>query len=538
MKCGMKFFFSLFFLFSSFQASADLPPYTLVHPSNFKMIDNAKIESWVQIRAVKSAKKTVSYVTFDSRADEDYGVPFLQALVDAANRGVVVRFIRGGLVSVVYSQVSDRTLTDKVKAMLTQDTAQPINYMLFGGLASLIRGWSFITGIHHKTLIIDGDLDDSPSQVYIFKGRGEGSSYEPVLDSAYVLKGKIVREAQAKFNLLWGTVLKATGTKELPIVQNPIPRPPQEHFRVWLDKNETPLYQQLKSWLGSKALPAVEARKPYLVRTLHNDLLAQLQTRCQFVPWIYNFVTDAGPPSPPTLSWAQYLSIPDWIRDFNWVRDLTTWAQKWTDGVINCTQPIQDPILFEMVRLINKAEKIQFYTLSVTPHISMRNALLRRLKEARAGGRKFELEIFTNSEKSHQYIIPFVSPAWRAGLRDYWLLQQAGAKIWVFQETYKNNLQFLHRKLFLAKMPLNQDEEDSAILSSHNASEGSTVINDEFGVQIQSPELVESLSRQFRQSIDDNGDQIHPDIITEQYKNNFLEFPLLRWVKRFIRATL
>ncbi len=473
-------FISFFLLFNLLQvASAKVYDWTVMSSHDLEVVENSQIEAEFRLALINNAKESIDVATFDQRSDKLVGLPILKALKNAADRGVAVRFIRGSYVTTAFNQYySEPTLHDPVyKTLMNPPAKSPIQYILVGGYQMLMKGWSVFAGAHEKLLLIDG-------RIALVTGRGNAKAYLNWLDTCFIFKGPLVNQAQDGFNLLWDSVRRENNIQEKPTLsknasqtttlQSESVHLQESHFS--LNKKERNRLQHLKSWANQPPqdpthLPASQKLK---ARVLHHDFLNQMKRLCKKLPWFYNY--------------------------------------------FRCSKQIQDPILNELIQLVEKSQKIQFYTTGPNLQDQLKQAITVRLKENNSNqGRDFNLELMTNSKEAYQLIFPYPF-AWYTGLPILNELLQDGATVYTFNKApHTNSLEFTHRKVAIATMP---DGNDTVLFGSHNFNSASTFGNDEMSFEIQSPEFAEKMRKIFRKNVATNGFKLDKDEIQAEQENN------------------
>jgi phosphatidylserine/phosphatidylglycerophosphate/cardiolipin synthase-like enzyme len=437
------------------------------HPSNFRIIENGRIEFKLRLRLIHQAVHTIDVIDYDIGGDPVIAQPFLEALRSAADRGVQVRFIRGGYFSKLYRKFyKEPHWNDPVEAVLNRaPTQNPIQYAFFGGWKMLLLGgWSIFAGVHEKLLIVDG-------RIAIMTGRGLSQMYLDFIDNCTIFKGPLIEDASQAFEKLWKIVHQeiwaplpeATQMAALPPQLNVDSNPP-----LPLNSQEKKKLQKLKIWANKPAIEITSANRHEKVdvRFLHHNLLEQMATVCKRVPWIYNS--------------------------------------------FDCSNQIDDPIISEITALIlGGASEMKFYTLGVALHSNLKLALQARLREAelfrKTGiGRDFKLEIFTNSKDAYQEFVfwPVSRLGWKVALKDIDDLMQDGANVTTFVKSKQSKMRYSHRKGVIVTMP---DGTQYSFAGSHNLNRTSSSVNDEMEIQIKSDEIAQKYEALYHAAEKQNG---------------------------------
>lgn len=543
-------------------AHAEAFPWRSIHSSDIRVIDNARVEAQYRLHAMRSATKTLDIIDYDLGGDAIVAKPFLDETMRAADRGVKVRFLRGGFISKLLRMVYlEPSWSDPVESRLfSHSTREPIQYLFFGGWRMLWYGWSLFAGVHEKLIIIDGKLA-------LMTGRGLSKQYLHFLDTCTVFRGPMVADAQQGFENLWETVQTVMGAEPTTFQDlvdddgmdstadtepNLFDLPENRFDRKWdsspdlrilarpkraqlsdpelyqksarplslpLGNQELALLMDLKRWEANatpnkstdptpeqstdawgKEIPAHQ----FEGRFIHHNLLVQLQEKCANVPWFY--------------------------------------------GYAGCSGQIEDPMISELVNLVKTAKSVKFYTTGLVLNDTLKQALVDRLQEAREKKRRpdlllrdFEVKIFTNSKESFDTFIPlFANAAWIATLGDIRDLRALGAEVYAFKRTPTSELKFLHRKGVIVGF---DHAEPIVFTGSSNWNETSSIVDDEMIVEIKSRAIGAYFDRLFEEGIHRNGALVGLDEINEEYEQNQL---FLRGWNRFpwngilsiVRATL
>src|SRR4051812_17744346 len=70
------------------QSEARVYSWVPVHRNDIKVIVSPQIEAELRLEMIRRASKTIDIVTYDQRADNQIGLPLLQEIKKAADRGV------------------------------------------------------------------------------------------------------------------------------------------------------------------------------------------------------------------------------------------------------------------------------------------------------------------------------------------------------------------------------------------------------------------------------------------------------------------
>ncbi len=505
--CVLKTLFLLVsFILSSPPAWSTIYDWSPLSNEDVQFTEDPQVEAEFRTRAIGEARQTIRLISFDLRTRDKTGIQLLDALRAAANRGIEVQVIRGGLVSKFFAEY--HPLRDRVQEyLMNPPTLRPIQYQLVGNSTMLRKGWSPLLGTHEKLLVMDG-------KTLIMTGRGFADSYQSWLDTCFIFKGVLVAQGEATFASIWHTIHQEAGTIES--------RESRRTQSAPMEKTVTPdlgLATGVAPALSDSSLEvsAVPSRTPVASTDLNSAQLIQVEN---FMRWLDEPSSPLPDGSAPPMR-ARFLhhNLVEQVRK-------RCWGIPYVYSYMPCFR-IDDPITHAMVQRISEAEVIQLTTLATIFPPPIKKALLDRLKErTQPGGRPFSVQILTNTRQSHRVILSYPMP-WHAGLSDLQTLLQAGAEVYGLSPAASHPYQYLHRKLFLASLPGGQKV---AIIGSHNATRASLDTNDEASAEIEglltSP-FLESLSRIFEESIARTGVCFQCDQV--QRENRWSTFPGWGW---------
>ena len=473
-------------------------PWRDVHSSQFKIIEDGAIESKLRLKLIKNAVHTIDVIDYDIGGDQILARPFLEELYQASQRGVRVRFLRGGYLPKIYRKFwREPHWNDPVEEILLRQPQQnPIQYVFFGGASMLLNGWSIFAGAHEKLLVIDQD-------VALMTGRGLSQIYLNFIDHCLIFKGPLVKDALQAFEDLWRVVHEEV-SKNLPEPEFSVANSPESHkgaanFSLSLNQKQKRKYAKLLKWVFApwQSAEDVDPSEKIQARFIHHDLIDQMRRVCRSVPWIYS--------------------------------------------MLDCSGQIQDPLIQEVSDLIlGGASEVKFYTLGLSIHEDLKLALKARLREAelkrRTGiGRDFKLQIFTNGKDAYQEFIfwPVSNLGWYASLRDIDELMQEGASIYAFQKNQESPLVYTHRKGIIVHMA---DGSQYSFFGSHNMNRTSTGVNDEMGVQIKSIQVTDEYDGLYQNAVDRYGIELDAQDIHRQRRWN--KIPLMGWERNPLKWLL
>ncbi len=413
-------------------------PWVPVSESDIQVIRSNSLEAPLRIRLIQEAKERIDIIVYDQRSDEVHALPLLVALREAADRGVRIRFLTNWL---------SRALGDSdaiaPKLLTTPRPKGIVEYYMVGGFPAISAGWLAADAIHEKLLIIDG-------KVLLTTGRGFGGPYDHWLDTAYLIRGNLVSQAQTAFNEVY-SVVKRNFEKFRP--QGPLGE--KKRARL-METGKNALLENSLTPEGSRAVellqwgfeppacasPEGEGCGPTVRgRLLHNEVIHQ--------------VAKLGPHSVSNLQ--------------------------------DRMERVKDDILAAVIeRSQNASKSVLFTTLStLTP---------KPLRQAFAGAiqRGVSVTGFTNGPRAYEDVGPWPLP-WTVGLYSMKNLLDDGILLKQFSRPDPSAYySFLHRKVALF--------DDSAIIfGSHNLNLPSSTNNDEISFEIESPKLNSELREIFEQ---------------------------------------
>jgi putative cardiolipin synthase len=419
------------------------------------------VEAQFRIQMIRQAQHSIELITYDQRPDAEGGVPILDALEEAALKGVKVRAALGWFIAPVKDPFGH------VKSRLKKIAARTKNFQFIrvGGKQMTSQGWKTMDGAHEKLMIIDGKW-------VMTTGRGQGEQYFHWLDSGFVFKGPLAHQSSIAFERLWAVLQRespakpqsknraAPSTSAHDIVNVSVPH---NSITIPLSPFEAAEFKHLARWL----IAPPSGTNDYRARVLHQDFLEQMRE----------------------ISDSQILKKKP--RNFTFEQRLKL---------------IIDPVVNEVVDLLNTAKSLKFYTLSVILHPKLKEAIIQRLKPAVKTAEPFHLQVFTNSKRSHKNIAPLgFSIGWYAGISDLDDLMQFGnAQGYLLRDRLSPaDPLYLHRKLIIIDQPdsTKNERESSVIFGSHNLSFASSVTLDELSFQIESFEFAHRMNLLFQESI-------------------------------------
>lgn len=466
--------FLMFFLFAcylrTFECWAKTYPWEEVHPNDFQVVSDILVEAEIRLEWIRNAKTSIDLVIFDQRTDPQLGMPVLNELRKAADRGVRVRFLT--------SWVAHATMDPfdySGRYLLFPPTQVPIEFLVVGGPSLGIKGWGLLDGIHEKLLIVDQRLG-------MVTGRGHGIFYLNWMDTAAVFKGKLMLQAQSAYDALWNTVqqinhLGILQKKMIPAMQsffdqkntqstsNPIFKP--------LNQNQINQVEYYQKWSMVPAGDPAELKphQRYRIRLIHHELLRSLK-----------FIQDLGDKNPFELSYE------------------------------NRSQAFSDPIIDEMIQLIShpKAQELKIFTLLTSFVPKFKEALYLAL------GRGLKVKIFTNSKEAHSGITPGRIPVgWYAAISEIDELLQNGVEVIGIAPRRESCYSFMHRKIAIL--------DDQVFFGSHNFNYASSTMADEMSFEIQSQSFADQMRDLFDADERACGEKMDSRLIRQEKNESFFQ---------------
>ena len=141
------------------------------------------------LEAIKQSKQRINFETYDFK-DENIGEQFLQALEQAAQRGVVVRMILDPIGSVLSDENQERLKNAGVQVSW-------FNPLRFWSLEET----NYRT--HRKTLVVDGEVAFTGGMGVADQWLGNAQSPEHWRDTQFQITGPAVRALEASFYENW-----------------------------------------------------------------------------------------------------------------------------------------------------------------------------------------------------------------------------------------------------------------------------------------------------------------------------------------------
>jgi putative cardiolipin synthase len=464
---GVIAFFVFVVTFSySVPASARVYPWVWMGKDDIQVTDHPRVEAEIRLEMIRRAQVSLDIVTFDQRADQGVGMPLMQAVEEAAKRGVKIRFATTWLAPILKDP-----WYQAANFMTTLAKKYPnIEYVTVGGAPMRKRGWGYIDGIHEKLLIVD-------KKWVLVTGRGHADEYLTWLDTAFIFRGAMVDQSVKAYGRLWKAICREQGiecqtseptlaqsnSNESQIESESFHKEPQ----LPMSEEEREELKALSHWLDE---PPSE-KKEYKGRLLHHDLLDQLGKYDMGLPG-YSYDERAG--------------------------------------------LVRDPVLKEAIRLLSKAKDFQLSILATIFDPRLKEAILSALK------RGVNVELLTNGSESHTAAepIPFAI-GWYASLPGLDEVLLAGAKGYELKHQGGDTARFLHRKLAIF--------DDTVIFGSHNLTISSTLTQDEVSFEIQSADFAQRMTELSKHSIQINSEalnteSIHLERLATPYRQWFSSF--------------
>jgi phosphatidylserine/phosphatidylglycerophosphate/cardiolipin synthase-like enzyme len=452
-----KFTFLIFILICSIQSVlAKTYPWIDVHKDDFKIITAPKVEVEVRLDLIRRAQSTIDIVTFDQRADPIVGIPFLNALREAADRGVKVRFLTSWA-----AHIFKDPLDHSGKILKNPPTRVPIDFMIVGGPRMMANGWSLLDGIHEKFLIVDKKLG-------LLTGRGQGDDYLNWMDTAVLFKGNLIHQVLDAYHELWDTIttevrrdieIEASAPYDYSVDAHPATM--TDPLLETLNEKETSDILFFRRWVDfpAKQKSFWNRNEYYKVRLIHHDLLKQLRE--------FAVQTKSNP------------------RDWDYEKR---------------TEFIHDPVIDEIIHLISLPEsrELRMFTLAPSLNPKFKTALVENMKHG------LKVEVFTNSKSSHSTVVPGGYPiGWYSSLPELDDLVQLGATGCVLRKKGSESASYLHRKVALI--------DDTVIIGSHNFNFPSSFEADEMSFEVRSKDFSNQIRALFESSKIENGEVLDSD---------------------------
>ncbi len=477
----------VFFILIS-TSSAQIYDWVLMGRDDIQVIEDPSVEAQLRIQMIRQAKNSIDLITFDQRSDNEIGIPILEALEEAALKGVKIRFAMTCLISTI------KDPEGIVPTYLKKIASEAINfqYNFVGGNVMKHHGWKFMDATHEKLMVIDNNWA-------VTTGRGQGEQYLHWLDTGFVFKGPLVTQSKVAFEHLWSSIIRENPYK----TQLPKQTPnfsgdlknisiPENTLTLPLNPNQITELKFLTQWLLK---PASNGRE-YRARVLHYDFLDQMRN----LPEVQN---KKAKPSDYDL-----------------------------DSRIKL---LHDPVVEESIALLKTAKTFKFHTLSVSLHPNLKNAILSKLRLSSQLGQDFQLEVFTNSKKSHKNIMS-LAIGWYAGLKDLddllWGFDHSKGFL-LADNKVPDDPTYLHRKLIIIEQDPSQanGHEDSVIFGSHNLSYSSTATLDEMSFEIESSDFASRMNKVFQNSI-----SLHGQVIDKaKLHHQRLKHRASQWISSYLK---
>jgi putative cardiolipin synthase len=436
-----KFFIYFLFFVFPLLSFADSFPWIEVGQGEVQVIEDPFVEAEFRLELIHRAQKSLDIVTFDQRADANVGLPLIRALEKAASRGVEIRFAASWLATVV----KDPTRKAARELKKIADQYPNFQFILVGGRPMWANGWGYLDGIHQKLFIVDREIN-------LVTGRGQADEYLTWLDTAFVMKGKLVDQSQIAFDHMWEVIKKENG------MQIQLPRAASSELQdmktdASTSSPESPL-ESLRDWLLS---PSV-SEKTETGRVLH-----------------FNFLEQMGKLEKPLK---QY-SYDDRAR------------------------LLDDPVLQETIQLVKKSKHCHLSILATIIDPRLKQTFIEEMK------RGLQLEILTNGKDSHATITPIpISPGWYAGIANLDDLLQNGAVGYEVKYEGEGTFKFIHRKLLVC--------DDTVIFGSHNLTLASTLVQDEVSYELINAQFAQMMREISQRSIEKYTVKLNPIAIHQE----------------------
>ncbi len=367
-------------------AHAETYPYVPMGTDDVRVIEDPRLDIALRLALIARAKHTIDVSTYDIRQDNEAGFPILNALRDAANRGVRVRFA----VTWISQLLMDNTHV-LARYLTSPPTQEPIQVLLWGGTESESDGWSAFDNIHEKLFVVDG-------KYALTTGRGFGEVYFYWLDTSFAIKGALAIETQQMFDHFWDTLAfqHSLFGDRLPFSYDWAPHSVPND--VSPDGEKKADVSQLLTWFD---IPANDTSASG--RALHMNLIEQLSA--------------IAPGNESSL------------------------------GSNARVRALDDPIVDAVSERLKTAQSVRMDILFAVLHPKLKEALL---ETAKRPGTSITLLVNTNTPSltGHEKSPIFPGgPAWAFEITDIDDLLAAGIKVYRFQTNPTLPWVYVHRKL-------------------------------------------------------------------------------------------
>ncbi len=447
-------FLTVFLLISSTGANAEVYPWVWLGKNDIQVTDHAGVETEFRLHLIANAKESIDIATFDQRIDQPIGLPLLQALENAAQKGVQIRFAAAWLSALLNDPGR------KTERYLRGIASRYPNFKFIsvGGPSMWRQGWGITDGIHQKMFLVD-------NKISVMTGRGHAVEYLNWLDTAFFYKGAIVDQNQDAFDQMWQTIARETEfidkSELLGLANSVIPAESSEQ-RLLSDSSSlqlTPEEQKeldvLKTW--ADAPPSND--HDYHARSIYYNFLEQMRKEA-----------DLQERTPGSFSYGERANF------------------------------LQDPFINTVLLLLPQTKRFQMSILATILEDRVVEAIVRERQ------RGMEMELITNGQKAHS-VFP-TALGWFAGIHTLDDLLQAGVIGHEVKQMGAETCVYLHRKLLIL--------DDHVFFGSHNFTKASSLTTDEYSIEVVSQDFADRMEQLSHHSIEVNTVPFNVDAVHEE----------------------
>ncbi|WP_147286492.1 phospholipase D-like domain-containing protein [Legionella maceachernii] len=433
---------TIFLLFSSTGAYTEVYPWVWLGKNDIQVTDHAKVEAEFRLYLIATAQESIDIATFDQRLDEAVGLPLLQALEKAAERGVRIRFA-AAWISALLNDPSRKT-----EEYLNRIARHYPNFKFIsaGGPSMWKKGWGVLDGIHEKLFLVD-------NKIALLTGRGHAGEYLNWLDTAFFYKGNMVNQSLDAFEQMWQTIERENGLQlqheELGLTNAVLSAKSSQQksvsstLPIKLSAEEQQELDTLKTWAE---IPASNDHD-YQARSIYYNFLEQMRREA-----------DLQGRTPGSFSYDE--------------------REKF----------LQDPFVDTVLLLLPQTHRFQMSILATI----LEDRIVEAIFSERQRG--MEMELITNGKKAHS-VFP-TAPGWYAGIHTLDDLLQVGVIGHELKQRGAGTNIYLHRKLLIL--------DDHVFFGSHNLTKASTLTNDEYSIEVVSRDFADKMEQLSRHSIEVN----------------------------------
>lgn len=452
-------------------------PWVEGRSDDIQIIEDSRVEAELRLHLINQATQTLDIVTYDQRMGPLAATPFLEAIKNAAKRGVKVRFMTSWTSSMMKDPFN------RVGRFLAKGAeGLPLEFHIVGGQVMWKKGWGVMDSIHEKILIADREW-------VLTTGRSHADECLDWLDTAFLIRGALVPQTEMAYEDLWTTVTQELGSRLDPLQReeqlssDEFPPPSHELFDL-LSQKQLKSLQRLKDWMAAPRGDTRERNssgRSVRMRLLHYDLLSQLRGAAHL---------DGVTPAERSDDWR----------------------------VAN----LKDPVVNEVLEVLadQTTQEMKFFTLSTGMNPKLKAGILAALE------RGARVSLMTNSRESHSGVLPspyLIAAGWFVGLQDLDDLLGHGAKVFGLNPNPPGSPLFVHRKLAALG--------DKVIFGSHNLNFSSTVESDEISFEIESEEFSSRVNRLFNRATKKFGFAMNPEEISQERQSSKLKIWICSYFK-------